>query len=428
MKRRERRGIVGTRAGVDARVVLEQVDRERSGVSIGLVGEPGLVAASQDPREQEPESRRERRAAGVRLALLAALVTGCSRPPVRPTEATSVVYVRTDSDATTIVSPRVRVAAEVQEAVGLEASYGIDAWSGASIDVVTAATGTIRERRDEINAGARYTRDELTVSGGYRYSTEPDYWSHGATARAALDLRERTTTLALDAFGGLDEVGRAGDPWFRAPLRSAGARATWTQVLGPATLADLSWETTGLDGYQASAYRWVAIGDEATCARGALFCVREQVPDRRWRHALNLRGRHALGDSLSLGLESRLYVDSWGVRSLTAQPDVAWLLSRQGTASLRYRYYTQREADFYRRQYVDLDTTDGHVTRDRKLSPFYGQELGVSYVHEWQISTLGIVLVTGLRASVGRLRYLAFTGLHHVDVLETTGSVGVDFR
>lgn len=357
-----------------------------------------------------------------------ALIAGCTRPPVRPTQASSVVYVRTDSDATTVVSPRMRVAAEVQEAMSLEASYGIDAWSGASIDVVTAATGTIRERRDEVTTGAGYTRDELTVSGTYRYSTEPDYWSHGATARVALDLGERNTTLALDALGGLDQVGRAGDPWFRAPLRSAGARATWTQVLGPATLADLSWETTALDGFQASAYRWVAIGDAATCAGGAPFCVREQVPEHRWRHAVNLRGRRAFGDALSLGLESRLYVDSWGVRSFTAQPDVAWLLTRAGTASLRYRYYTQREANFYRSRYVDMDATDGHVTRDRKLSPFYDQELGLSYVHEWELSAEGTALVTGLRASVGRLRYLAFTGLDHVDVLELTCSVGVDFR
>jgi hypothetical protein len=361
------------------------------------------------------------------LAVVLPAACAAGSAPRRPVEAVSALYIRADSNATTIVSPHVRAAARATESVDVDAEYAVDAWTGASVDIVSAATGAVTETRHEVKAGLGHEAERVRIGGSYRFSLEPDYRSHGASLRAAADLARRNTTLALDLFGGRDRVGRAGDPGFAEFLLSGGARLTATQVIDTATVAELSWETTLLAGFQASPYRWVAIGGNGTCAGGARYCVPEHVPDRRLRHAVGLAGRRALTSRLSLGVDGRFYFDSWDVRSVTAQPELALTLGRGARLGLRYRYYTQGSAEFYRPRYVDLMTTGGHVARDRKLSAFYAHEAGLSYLREVDLGGDGALLV-GVRSAVGRLYYLEFVGLDEVTVFEVTALLGVALR
>lgn len=361
-------------------------------------------------------------------SLVLVLGVACGPLAGRVTEASATTYVRTDSDRTTVISPRLHVAGEVAERVKLETTYAMDAWTGASIDVRTAATQAIHETRNELSAGAGYALDDAVLSGSYRFSTEEDYVSHGGVLGGSFDLARHDTTLALHAFGSVDTVGRAGDPTFEQRQDSLGGRATLTQVLTRADLIQLAWETLRIGGFQASVYRFVALGGDGTCASVAPFCIPEQVPDERFRHALTARGRHAFSKRLSTGLEYRLYVDSWGIASHTLQPDVAIRLGEGGTLTLRYRYYTQSEAAFYRPRYFDLEGSDGFATRDRKLSAFYAHTAGASFTHETPLDGGELALILGARAAVTQLRYLAFVGLTNVGALELTTSAGLEFR
>jgi hypothetical protein len=360
------------------------------------------------------------------LALLSA-ASGCGLR-ARPSEAASAVYVRSDTDRTTVVSPRARVAAVLGDAAELEASHAVDAWSSASVDITTAATGVVRERRHETNAGVGWRSGAWALSGGYRYSTEPDYWSHGGSLRLSRDLAQKNATLALAAFGSADVVGRAGDPGFRQNQSFGGARLTYSQMLGPRVVAELQWETLRVGGFQASPYRFVALGGAGTCALAAPFCVPEHVPDERFRHAPALRARWAVARTLSLGLAYRFYFDSWGLRSHTLEPDLAWLVGERGTLTLFGRYYTQDDASFYRARYQTVQDAAGYVTRDRKLSAFYTLGAGLSYMHEIPLGTDGAVLMAGLRAGLIRFRYLDFVGLERVSVVEATGLLGLRFE
>ena len=74
---------------------------------------------------------------------------GCTAAHDREVRAASIVYVRTDTDDTTVVSPTVNASGKASETVTVNGGYAVDAWSGASVDVVSAATHTIRERRQE---------------------------------------------------------------------------------------------------------------------------------------------------------------------------------------------------------------------------------------------------------------------------------------
>jgi hypothetical protein len=363
------------------------------------------------------------------FALVCALAAlGCGRSPVGATTASSALYARTDSNATTVWSPRMRVAGSIGEAAGVEAAVALDAWTGASVDVTTAATKAIQEVRKEVTAGAHYTFSDLTISGGYRYSNEPDYWSHGGIGTFALDLANHNTTLALALFGNRDEVGRAGDPSFKKPQGALGARLSLTQVIDTQSLIQLSWETTRVNGFQASPYRYVAIGGQGTCASSAPLCLPEHAPDERLRHAAVVRGRRALGRHVSVGLEYRFYFDDWGLRSQTVAPDLAFLVVEHGTLSLGYRYYTQNEADFYKPRYLLASDANHYVTRDRELSAMYANRLSLGYKHDFELGTGGCVLSSALRTGITRYKYLAFVGLERVDALEGTVLLSLDWR
>jgi hypothetical protein len=180
-------------------------------------------------------------------------------------------------------------------------------------------------------------------------------------------------------------------------------------------------------GFLSSPYRWVAVGGDGTCAGGAAFCVPELVPGTRYRYAASARARRAFGDRVSLSSHYRLYLDSWGIRSHTVEPTASLLLGRHDQLEFHYRYYTQDEADFYRPRYADFMTTDGYVTRDRKLSAFYSHEAGLSFVHTVVVGDGDSHrLRFGMRTSLSRIRYLAFVGLERVLALESTGFIALE--
>jgi len=210
-------------------------------------------------------------------------------------------------------------------------------------------------------------------------------------------------------------------------MLSYGARLGLAQVLDRRTVIELAVESTVLDGYQASPYRWVAVGGDGTCAGAAPFCVPEHVPDLRLRTSGAARLRHALGEHASVGLDYRYYLDSWGVRSHTIEPALTWLTGETSSLTFHYRFYSQGEAGFYRPRYFDFDGSDGYLTRDRKLSAFYGQELGAAFDRTFELDDGERLLELGLRASASRLVYLAYVGLDAVTAVEVTSLVGLTF-
>jgi len=351
------------------------------------------------------------------------------------TTAASALYSRADTNATTVWSPRMRVAGKVGESLGVETAIALDAWTGASVDVTTAATKAIHEIRKEVTAGGYYELPHVTVGGGYRYSTENDYWSNGGVGTLTIDMADKNTTLALAGFGSRDTVGRAHDPGFKQPQSSAGGRLSLTQILDASSLLQVAWETTRISGYQASPYRFVAVGGTGIC-RGTPStsvtaidsCGPELVPDERYRHAASARGRRALGEHVSTGLEYRFYFDSWGVLSHTIMPDLTLRLSEYDTLAFDYRYYTQGAADFYKPRYLAASDALGYRTRDRELSELYSHRLGLRFAHAFEFADGARVLTTALRSSVTRYKYLAFVGLSSVDALEATLLISLDWR
>lgn len=317
----------------------------------------------------------------VTACLLSTLFTRSAAGQEAAASASAGLYVRTDSDKTDVITPRLRVTAPLGSETTVDVVYSVDVWSSASIDIRTSAsqnvqdinssksdaslidvskrTKPVTERRDQIDLGLAHVMDTLSLNGSYRYSSEPDYKSHGGSLGFSLDMAQRASTLELSVGGSLDVVGRADDPLFEEGVRNLNVRTAFTQVLTQDLLVQLIYELGNNHGYLASPYRYVAPGSwDGRCKNfpqapdyAVYQCIPEHVPSDRLRHAIAATGRQALGSMFSLGASYRFYIDSWSVLSHTAQADLAFIPLEHTFFSLGYRFYTQTSADFYRSSY-----------------------------------------------------------------------------
>jgi hypothetical protein len=356
------------------------------------------------------------------IPLIGSLVFAAEPAPIGG-QVRGAVYVRTDSDRTTVVSPRVHLRQQVKDPrTRVDVTYSLDAWTSASVDIRTAATPLVRENRHETTAGVERERGNVTWSAGYRLSYEPDYLANSATLAGQVDLAQRTITLSGRLFGALDRVGRAGDDHFREPLRAGGALVGATFVLTRTTLLNLAYELRGAIGYMASPYRFVAVGgDDGLCGASTPFCVPEVHPRRRARQAWAARLRQALGRKLSAGVTYRFYYDSWQLRSHTLAFDLTATPARGASLSLEYRAYAQSGAFFYRPRYMSPGT-DAYLTRDRELSSLGSHRLALHATYTRPVRRGALEL--GLLAAGTRIQYDEFVGLSRVWALELSAMLG----
>jgi hypothetical protein len=327
--------------------------------------------------------------------------------------ASTSLYVRSDSDRTTVITPRLRVAAPIAEQTTVDVTYTVDVWTSASIDIRTSASKAITEQRDEIDVGVAQVLGDATLSAGYRYSSEPDYDSNGGSLGLSYDFADKNSTLGLGLSAIFDDVGRAGDPGFSRALRTLSARASFTQLLDSKMFAQLVYEIGRSEGYLASA---------CTDQRPE-YCVSEQVPNARQRHAASLTLRRALFDAMSLGAGYRLYLDDWGLLSHTVEADLAVLAGSDTLLRLRYRLYTQGKSLHYSKRFLTLDAAGRYFTHDKELSTFTVHRIAADLEQRLALDDSGNVM--RMVASVGPsfYTYADFPPLSGITAIEVTLSL-----
>ncbi|HKU40267.1 MAG TPA: DUF3570 domain-containing protein, partial [Polyangiales bacterium] len=311
-------------------------------------------------------------------------------------QAASAVYVRVDTDHTTVVTPRVSVEAPLGDETSVDVAYSMDVWSSASVDIATSASRPVTEKRDEINLAVTQEFNDAALSAGYRYSYEPDYTSHSASLGLKLDFANKASTLEVGGGISFDDVGRAGDANFSRSLHTYNAQLTFTQVLDASTLLQGVYTLGYSDGYLSSPYRYIGIGSwNGSCGAGVMvgqggneFCLPESNPPERLRHAFVLRAARALGDSFSGALAYRFYIDDWDILSHTVLADLHWLPDNDTVFALRYRFYLQSQASHYRARYPYPYTSylKEYYTRDKELSPFNSHRLALEFERSWALS------------------------------------------
>jgi hypothetical protein len=243
--------------------------------------------------------------------------------------------------------------------------------TSASIDVVSQASPTrVHDTRHQVAASASHVFDTTTVHAGYTFSTENDYASHLVNASVEQAFDDKNTTLALGYALASNEIGRAGDRSYEQHLHVHDGTLSWTQVINPKAVAQLTYQLGFADGFQASPYRFVPVVDDAGMTS---FWVAETDPTARWRHALVAAGNVLVRRGSALQGDYRLYHDTWGITSHTV--GVRWLTSLTPTVQLRLRnrFYAQSGASFYQARYRDVAR---YMTIDRELSALWSETFG----------------------------------------------------
>jgi hypothetical protein len=359
---------------------------------------------------------RTRRTPRIRGALGALVVGGMLglTPGAQANEGTASIFVRGDTDQTTVISPHAGVQARFNEdRTTADVGYTADIWTSASIDIRTAATQAVTEQRDQIDVAANHEFDNATLGASYYFSGENDYWSHGVGLNSSQELANNTTTFEESFRFSYDTVGRSGDDQFSRPLSTYGLRLVLTQILSGKALVQAVWEGAYRQGFQSSPYRFVGLGGDGWCGGTATLCVPEAHPDTRIRNAFVLRGRYALSSDTSAGIGYRLYIDDWGVTGHTAVAQVAWLPADETTLTLRYRFYTQTAATFYRSVYPEPGGQLRYATRDRELSPMFSNRVALSFEKSFDVGD-DISLYLGLAVGATVFVYEDFVGLDEV--------------
>lgn len=338
----------------------------------------------------------------------------------------SAIYVRSDSDETLVVSPRASAAKRIGDRTQASLTYAADIWTSASIDIRASASKPVTEQRNELDFALSHELDDMALNASYRYSSENDYESHGASAGSSFDFAEKNSTLALNAYLFADTVGRSGDPNFSRSLSTLGARTSFTQILDPQMLLQATYELSHLDGYQASPYRVVGIGGTGYGCRGATLCLPERVPSLRTKHAMALTLRRALGDAVSVSADYRFFVDDWQLRSHTAALLFSLLLGQETLLSARYRFYVQSGVSFYQAIYRTAPGRSTYTTRDREQSPMRDHRIGIDLEHRPLLGDGKTRLMFSLSASANFYTYDNFVGLTNVRALEFTVALGLE--
>jgi hypothetical protein len=259
----------------------------------------------------------------------------------------------------------------------------VDAITSASASSGAADAKPFTERRYEGGLGYAHEVDVLTVAAEAKYSTESDYRSIYGGARAQLELAQKNTVLGLGGGISHDTVSAAAAqgpsmPTLRCdaanpaetscPLDVYALYASASQLLGPNAVLGVSIDVSALQGYQSNPYRQAIVGETLTA---------ERHPTDRTREAFAASARYYVARTGTTLIGAyRYYRDSWKVHAHTPELRIVQEVGRTIDAAIRYRYYTQDRAYFFRDRYpADDAAMTQYVSDDVKLSDFTGHTL-----------------------------------------------------
>jgi hypothetical protein len=250
-----------------------------------------------------------------------------------------------------VIQPTVEVERDSPTGIDVKAHFLVDAITSASVSAGTTTDAVFTELRNEAGLVLRKRWSRQEVTAGYRYSAESDYWAHTMSVTGATRFWGDTARVAAALGLSLDSQASrfrtpycATPPSHSCPLDTTFGGLSYTQILSPVALAQVSAETAYLDGFQSNLYRTVPNHPY------------ERVPDKRLRNAIAARVAYYIPEaSLALRLAYRYYFDlfpgtyptpedPWRLSTHTIEARVYRPLTRDLTVRFLYRQYIQNHA------------------------------------------------------------------------------------
>ena len=285
----------------------------------------------------------------------------------------SKIQVYSDNDHTTVVSPLVQASADVTPDTSVTLGYVADIVTSASVDLVSQASPTtIHDTRHQVSTGLSHTLGSVKLHGNYSFSRENDYLSHTIAVGGEKELFDKNTTIGVGYAISLNTVGRADDLNFSRSLNVQTTSLSWTQIVTPRVLTQVTYELGDAAGFQSSPYRFVPVRANLTAAPSSCGSPRpilisggvtRSCSASIERSARRARSRRTTASITTPGA-SRV-TRSARATSRTSRPDLE--------LRLRNRFYTQDAASFYLDNYT---APQRYMTYDRELSPLWSETVG----------------------------------------------------
>ncbi len=310
---------------------------------------------------------------------------------VLPDERADVMLHSYEGGELTVSGPAVLLRKNIGTSTSVFYNTYTDNITSASIDVQISGS-PYEEARTEQTLGVDYLTGKTTLSFSYTDSTENDYEASTITVGLSQDFFGDLSTLTMGFSQGNDTISaRTGNDPLEFEARSSIVRSNYrvgfTQILTKNATLGFGFETITDEGTSApgqsttlnNPYRQYSFRlSGSPDIRSYAF---ELYPNTRTSNALSLRGNYFLPWKGAIHYEYRTFQDSWGIRAnnigLTYVQPISHFVFE-----LRYRVYSQTQADFYR----DLFDFEGQFTfmaRDKELSTYSSTAVGFGISYEF---------------------------------------------
>jgi hypothetical protein len=317
----------------------------------------------------------------LRLAALAALLSGSTPAGVLPDDRADVLWHRYEGGGITIQGPSVLVRKKFGDHFSAAYNHYVDMISSASIDVVTQAS-PYKERRAQDSLSIDVLHDKTTYTAGYINGKEPDYRAKTAFASVSQDMFGDLTTVSFGFTRGWDRVGERG-----TTRNDAVERRNWqvgvSQILTRNVLLGLNFETSESEGFLNNPYRQVRYLSSIE-ALGYAY-EKERYPHTRTGNAGSGQLKYYLPWHAALDGSYRFYRDTWGITAHTYELGYTQPVFRSWTLDTHLRGYRQTHADFYSDLFPYADAQN-FLARDRELATFRSLTMGVGA--SWEYHTV----------------------------------------
>ena len=228
---------------------------------------------------------------------------------------------------------------------------------------VIMSGASIQDNRVEVGVTTRYFWADGNAGFSASHSDEDDYEATALAFDASWNTAGDARTWSTSFSSSKDSVSptKGVIPVFidEEDLDTQSGYFGVSQILSRTAIARIGLSYTVSEGYLSDPYK-----------------LRDQRPDSHERLSVSAGYRRFLVDAdASLQIDYRYYADSWGTDSHTLE--AAWAQNfPQGLLTPYFRYYTQREADFFG---VIADVTAPHYADDYRLSSYGAVTIGARW-------------------------------------------------
>jgi hypothetical protein len=335
---------------------------------------------------------------------MAGLFASLARGAVLPEDRADVMYHYYNGGGTKVDGPALLVRKGIGESLSAYGSYFVDNVSCASIDVVTTAS-PFKEKRTEYGGGMDYLYRSTTMGVSLLRSSEPDYVNNTLSASVTHEIVDGLTTVNLGYSESRADIGKARTD-FSDHANTYQYKLGVSQVVTKSLLATVNYEAILQDGYLQSPYR---------SARLLGLSVPEVYPRARDGYAVALGVVKGVGSDDgqlkgSAYLRYRYFWDTWDIRAQTLELGYGSRLKERWLVEPRLRHYSQSAASFYSDNFA---TQMVYMARDRELSDFYSNSLGVKASYQFLSNSVSLSrLSLNLDYEFIRYHYNNFTDVH----------------